>query len=257
MPAKPIPFTSLDLSVDKPTVSVFNQAQTDGYWQEYMGPDGPQMIWAKRPGLVEFSDLSEPFGVDGLHYWDRQQKLIAVCNGKVFSMPDTGIETEITGTASMVARQRPSFTDIAGTNLYIASGGQIGAYPSAGTGAYLTDAQAPTTVRFIAAMNQILIAQRIDSSRFDWADAGAPTTWAGNFAEAETDPDLTRAFRVANAYLYFFGQKTTEVWRDDGISFVKEVQGAITEGTLAQDSIVDVNGVWYFLSDNLYDLTLG
>ena len=249
MPSKPIPFTSLDKSADKPEVSIFNQNQIDGYWQEYMGPDGPKMIWTKRPGLTEFSDLSEPFPVDGLHYWTRQQKLMAVCNGKVFRIPDTGTETDVTGTATMVARQRPSFTDIAGTHLYIASSGQIGSFPAASTGSYLADGDAPTTVRFIAALNQILIAQRISSSRFDWSDSGAPTTWAGNFAQAETDPDLTRAFRTASAYLYFFSQKTTEIWRDDGTTFVRELQGAIARGTLAQDSIIDVNGVWYFLDD--------
>jgi hypothetical protein len=249
MPTQPIPFTSLNKSVDK-SLPGFSQNQIDGYWDMYEGPDGPKFVWHKRPGLTLFSDLSEAGPVDGGYYWTRQQKLVAACNGKVFRIDSAGAETDVTGTASMVARVRPSFADVAGTNLYIASGGKIGQYPAASTGAYLTDGDAPTAVKHIGTINQILVGLQSDSERFDWADSGDPTAWSSSFANNETLPDLTNSFHVANAYLYFWGQNSLEVWRDDGATFVKELQGAIQRGCIAPYSVTNINGTFYWLDDN-------
>ena len=248
MPTKPIPFAPLNKSIGKPAQSTFNQAQYDGYWQEYMSPDGMKYVWAKRPGKTLFCDLSEAAKVDGLYYWVRQNVTIAVCNGKVFSINSSGTATDITGTATMTAGNRPTFADVAGSSLYVASGGQIGAYPAA-AGAYLTDGDAPTAVRFVATINKTLVALRDDDERFDWADAAAPTTWAGEYSNAEAEPDLVKSMIVANNYLYFHGQNTIEAWRDDGTTFVRETQGAIQRGTLARYSVCNINGQIYCLDD--------
>lgn len=247
MPTLPIPFTALNKSADK--VSSFQQGQTDGYFMPYEGPDGPKFIWCKRPGLSLFCNLGENGPVDGGHYWTRQQKLMAASNGKVFRIDSTGTATNATGTALMTAGVRPSFADVVGTNLYAASGGRIGEYPAAATGTYIADAQAPTTVNFLATINQNLTAQLAGSSRFEWAETADPTNWTGLFANAEGEPDLTKCMKTANNYLYFFGQGTTEVWRDDGTTFVREGQGAIARGTLAAQSVTNINGSFYFLDD--------
>jgi hypothetical protein len=154
----PIPFTALDKSADKTGQSTWHQGQFDGYWQRHNTADGPKFLWTKRPGLTEFCDLGESAKVDGLHYWTRQDVLAASCNGKMFKVTETGTKTDITGTASMTAGNRAIFADVLGSNLYAASGGQIGSYPSSGTGAYIVDAQAPTAVRFIGTINQVLVA---------------------------------------------------------------------------------------------------
>jgi len=247
MPTLPIPFSSVNKSVDK--VSTFSQNQMDGYFMPYDGPDGMKFIWHKRPGKSLFLNLAEASPVTGLHYWTRQQKLMAVCNGKVFRVSQDATSSTVTGTATQSVAFRPSFSDVAGTNLYIASGGKIGEFPAAGNGAYLADGDAPTTVNFLATINQSLVALRANSSRFDWANAAAPTVWDGLFATGEADPDLTQAMKVANNYLYFFGQATTEIWRDDGTTFVRELQGSIPRGTLAKHSVVNINGAFYFLDD--------
>lgn len=254
MPTLPIPFTPLNKSADKPTLTTFNQGQFDGFWQEYLSPDGPKFIWAKRPGLTAFSSLGVAAPVDGVHFWTRQSKAIAVCNGRVFALTSAGVASEITGTATMTASVRPTFADVAGSALYIASSGAIGAYPSSGTGAYLADGDAPTTVRFIGTINQILVALRDNSERFDWADALDPTSWSGLYANAEAQPDLAKALLIANAYIYLPGQDTTEVWADDGTTFVKESQGAISRGTLAAYSVVNINGQIYSL-DSTYEVS--
>lgn len=249
MPTLPINFTSLNKSADKTGMSAFTQGQIDGYFLPYDGPDGMKYMWCKRPGKTLFCNLMENGPVDGLYHWTRQQKLIAVSNGKVFRIDSSGAKTDGTGTATMTSRVRPSFADVSGTNIYAASGGRIGEYPSASTGTYIADAQAPTTVNFLATINQTLVAQRAASSQFDWSEVAAPTNWLGLFANAEAEPDLTQAMKVANNYLYFFGQNTIEIWRDDGETFVRELQGSIPRGTLAKDSITNINGSFYFIDD--------
>lgn len=249
MPTLPIPITSMNKSVDKTGLSTFTQGQIDGYFMPYDGPDGMKYMWCKRPGKTLFCNLMENGPVDGLYYWPKQQKLLSVSNGKVFRVDSTGAKTDITGTATMAARVRPSFVDVAGTNIYAANGGRIGEYPAASTGTYIADAQAPTTVNFLATINQTLVAQRLDSSRFDWAEVADPTNWLGLFSNAEAEPDTTQTMKVANNYLYFFGQNTIEIWRDDGETFVRELQGSIPKGTLARYSVTNVNGSFYFLDD--------
>ena len=250
MPTLPLPFTSLNKSVDKTTTTVFNQNQRDGYWQNYQSPDGPRMIWRKRPGFELFKNLSENSQIDGLHYWKRQNYTYASCNGKMYKLESDATTTDVTGTASMVKNVRPSFTDIAGTNLYAASSGKIAEYPAASTGAFISDGDAPTLVRFIAVNNQILIALRDSSSRFDWSQTGDPTSWDGEFANAEASPDITQSFKVANSYLYFPGSESIEIWRDNGVNFVREEQGAIQRGCIASYSFTEIQGAFFWLDDN-------
>jgi hypothetical protein len=250
----PIPFTALDKSVDKTGQSTWHQGQFDGYWQKHNTADGPKFLWTKRPGLTEFCNLGESAKVDGLHYWTRQDVLAASCNGKMFSVTETGTKTDITGTASMTAGNRAIFADVLGSNLYAASGGQIGSYPSSGAGAYIVDAQAPTAVRFIGTINQVLVALKDDDERFDWATASDPTDWTGEYATTEAKPDLARSMLVANQYLIFHGQKTIEPWRDDGSSFVRELQGTVDIGTIARYSPTNINGTIYFF-DSSYEIS--
>lgn len=250
MPTLPIPFSPLNKSADKPSMSTFNQSQRDGYWMEYLSPDGPKMIWAKRPGLTEFTDLSEGKAVDGLHYWVRQQQLIAVCNSKIYRVTSVPVATDVTGTGTPTASIRPTFVDVLGTNLYGANSGQIFGIPAASTAAYLADADAPTTVRFLAAINRKLVALQDGTELFDWSEPGDPTDWTGQTATVEGHPDTARSLFSANGYLYFHGQSSIEAWRDDGSTFVREGQGVISRGCLAPYSVVDINGVFYWLDSN-------
>ena len=249
MPTQPIPFSPLNKSADKPGMTTFNQSQMDGYWQEYLSTNGPTMIWAKRPGKTLFCDLSESYPVDGLHYWVRQQQLIAVCNGKIFRVNSSGVRNDVTGTGTMKAAVRPTFADVLGTYLYLASSGKIAELPAASTATQLSDGQAPTTVRFIAVLNQVLVALRDTSEQFDWADAGTPTVWSGLYANVEGNPDLGKALHAANGYLYFHGQASIEAWRDDGESFVRESQGILQRGTAAPYSVMQINGEFFWLDN--------
>jgi len=250
MPTLPIPFTPLNRSVDKSSQPTWNQGQYDGYWMPYQGPDGMQFIWHKRPGLVLFSDLAQPSKIDGGHYWVRQEKLMASCNAGMYMLDSAGSSSAVTGTGSMTIGVRPTFTDVQGSSLYAAANGQIAAYPSSGTGAYLTDGDAPTDVRFLGCINQSLVALRDADTRFDWADALAPTTWAGEYSNVEYKPDLAKAMVVANNYLHIFCQKSTELWYDDSTTFVRQDIGGLDVGISAPYSAQLIRGAVYFLDDS-------
>jgi len=254
MPTEPIPFTPLNKSIDKTSMSLWNQSQYDGFWQEYISPDGQKYVWTKRPGFTEFINLGEPAKIDGLFYWTRQNVLLASCNGKIFHITSAGVKTDITGTATMTAGNRPTWSDMFGTNIYAATGGRIGEFPSSGTGTYIADAQAPTSVRFVAVINKVLVGLNDNSERFDYADSITPTVWSGLYATVESQPDLVKAMLSANNYLYFFGQDTIEAWRDDGTTFVRESQGVLDRGCLARYSVCNINGVFYWL-DNSYEVS--
>jgi len=249
MPTLPIPFSPLNKSVDKPSI-VFNQDARDGYWMEYLSPDGPQMIWAKRPGLTLFCDINEGTRIDGVHYWVRQQKLIAVTNGKVFIVEPNGSFSDVTGSGKPEKLVRPTFTDILGSAVYFANSGKIIKVPSSGTTAYIADTSAPTSVRFVGALNKKLVALNDGSEQCDWSEAGDPDNWTGQFASVEGQPDIVRSMKSSGGYLYFHGQSSIEVWRDDGITFIREGQGAIQRGCSAPYSVVDINGTFFWLDDN-------
>lgn len=250
MPTEPIRFSPLDKSADKPGMSVFNQAQRDGYWQEYLSPDGPRTIWAKRPGLTSFIDLAEAQPVDGLHYWIRQQQLISVTNQKIFRVTSTPTAADVTGTGVPESLIRPVFADVLGTSLYGANGGRVFGIPAASPAAYIADADAPTAVRFIATLNRKLVALQDASELFDWSEPGTPEDWTGMTATLENQPDLGLSMFSSAGYLWFHGQSSIEVWRDDGSTFAREGQGAIQRGSLARYSVAEINGSFYWIDNN-------
>ena len=257
MPYLPIPLNSLDLSVDKSTeLQAYGQMQMDGYWKRYGSPDGPKFIWCKRPGLTAWADTTESDPVWDLFYNSKNNVIIAVVydSGSVYSIaPATGTCTDITGTYAQDGAGRPSITNLhGGNNVAIATLKKVGIYPTnGGGGAALVDADAPTTVRSVAVLNNTLIALQKDSRRFDWSDAGAPTTWSGQYANLETTPGDGRRVFAHDNYLWFFKDDGIEVWRDDGTTFVRESQGSIKVGCVNEDSLCLINGSFYFLDNNL------
>ena len=257
MPYQPIPFTAMDLSVDKATEAAsYGQIQSDGYWKKYFSPDGPKFIWCKRPGLTTWSDTGETSDIWDIWYAVRSDNIITShwSSGEVYKIARaTGTATEITGTAAMNGSVRPSFAEApGGAYVYISSGGVVGRYPTAsGTGAALTDADAPTAVCAVGFLNNTLIAANASSKRFDWSQAGSYTGWDGEYANTETAPGEIKRMIAADNYLWFFKTDALEVWRDDGTTFVRESQGSIRVGCTNEDSIVYISGSFYFLDNNL------
>ena len=206
----------------------------------------------RRPGLVEFCDLSVASGIDGLFWWDRQSKLITVCNGAVYSVDQNGTETALGG--DTLQTDYPVYFADFNTTLYAANGGRILAIPASGAPAYIADADAPTSVRAIAEIDTYLLALEENTERVWYSQAGDPTDWQGLFASAQYKPDLAKMIGVRNDIIEIVGTQSIEGWRDDGSTpFVKEPQYTIDHGIIAPHSLsyctgFDGSGNWYFLN---------
>lgn len=242
MPIEPIPITTpLNKDVDEVGLTTYGAAKINGYVDLAGGN--------RFPGLSIFCNLGTDAGVDGLYWWPNQSKVIAVSKGKTFLINDSlGDFDDISGDLFQL-NKRPTFADF-GSAVYAANGGKIVKVPSSGTTAYLADADAPTTVSHVAAINGYLLANKVGTQIFHFAETGTPETWPGNFASAEAQPDLIQSVGVANERIYLFGTETTEVWRNDGSTpFVREYQGHIQRGTIAKNSVIWGDGTWYWLDD--------
>ena len=197
------------------------------------------------PGYEEFADTGEASKVDGLFWWENQTRAITVCNAKTFQITDSaGTIAEITGD-TFEKLTRVKFADF-GSALYAANGANInGISTSAVT--VMADVDAPTTVSHVAVLDRYLIGNEVATGNFHWADVNAPTTWTGNYSEAEANPDNLVALDVQRKNLYLLGKKTLEPWLDDGSTpFIPLLQSFIQSGTVANYSFAWCNAVQAF-----------
>lgn len=189
----------------------------------------------RRPGLVEFCDLSTSAKVDGLHWWENQTRMLAISNGKTYQITDNaGNFTEITGDAH-TAGTRVTFADH-GSDVYSANGGRIKKITTAAV-ANISDADAPTTVSHVAFLDRYLIGNDTGTGNFYFSDVNAPETWNGYYNEAEASPDQLVALLVANREIQALGAKSLEIFYNDGTSpFSRLSQGFVQRGTVAAHS---------------------
>ncbi len=242
-----------DKQFDDFSVSDYTKRQINGIFTMGVDSEGQQKLaWENRPGFSEWIDLGEAAPVDGLFWWNRQQNLVATCNGKTFFIDVSGTVNEKTGTATMVAGVRPTYSDMSGTKIYQASSGQIGGYlaGAGNNGAYITDPQVPTNVTHLATLNKIMIALTANSEKFEWSVVNNAESWDADFASAETETDLALGLYVNNSEIAIPGQNSFEIWRDTGTTFVRELQGYVQTGIIAPDSFAVINNEYFWLTQN-------
>ena len=227
-------------AVDEVGLSNYGAAMVDVYVDELGNIN-------RRPGLVELCDLGTSAAVDGLFWWDEEQKVIAVSNGSTFEVTDSsGTIGMFTGDSFSVGT-RVTFADF-GTALYAANGGAIKAISTSDTVTDMADVDAPTAVTHVAVMDRYLIANESGTGNFHWSDVNAPTDWSGYYAEAEGRPDDILALDAKNLELSFLGSKTLEIWDNDGVTpFIRLQQGFVQSGTVAKYSFTWCNGPQTFL----------
>lgn len=232
-------------AIDEVGLKGYNAFLYDGY------VDGAGNV-NRRPGLVEFCDLSVAAGIDGLYWWDRQSKAITVCDGDIYSINQNGVKTALGGDTLEVGY--PVYFADFGIDLYAANGGKIVAIPDSGAPAYLADADAPTTVRAVAELDTYLLALKDDTEQIWYPDAGDPTNWQGLFYSAQYKPDLVKMLGVRNDVIEAVGSQSIEGWRNDGSTpFIKESQYTIDQGIIAPHSFryctgFQGSGHWYWLN---------
>jgi len=194
----------------------------------------------RRPGLVELCDLGTSASVDGLFWWEAQNWVIAISGGNTYKITDSaGTVSQITHDDTDWAEgTRATFADFK-TAIYAANGGKIKEIPNSGNVSDMADADAPTTVSHVAFLDRYLLGNELSSALFHWSDVNDPTAWSGNYAEAEAKMDELLALLVEDLKICLLGEKTLEIWYDDGSTpFIREAQGYVSRGTSAKYSFV-------------------
>lgn len=232
MPREPLPISGLSKNIDETAMGSSGANLIDCY----LDATEQGVCVMRRPGLVELTDLGTSKSVDGLYWWTNQSLALAVSDTKTYKITASdGTFAQITGDAFQ-ATTRPMF-DNYGTNVYGANGEKIQRI-STSVVDNMDDADAPTAVTHVAVLDRYLIANEVDSGNFHYSDVGAPTTWSGNYAEAEGRPDNLNGLHVKNLELILTGPQTIEAWHDDGVTpFRRLLQGFIESGTPAPYSV--------------------
>lgn len=118
------------------------------------------------------------------------------------------------------------------------------------TFAQVTDADLPSSVGFLTAIDGYFVVNENDTGRAYISALRDGTSWdALDFATAESNPDELRCVFNALGQLWLLGRNTSEIWTNTGASSFPfgRISGAIMEtGILAPHSIQDVGNsiVW-------------
>jgi len=248
----------LNKSVEEVGLSVSSAALYDCV----IDVEGDNAVVNRRPCLKEFMDTGESASVDGLFWWEAQQKMVVICNGKTITIDDTtgsftkygegeplkdaggftiydaaGIAIQPYGssepTSVFTPGNRVTFADFS-TSVYAGDGGiikKIGASSVANHG----DADAPQLSSHVAFLDRYLLANEMETQKCHRSDVGAPDSFTSNWFSSEAQLDRLRAVAVENLEVYLLGDRTLEVWEDTGADdpFSRVSGGYIPSGTIA------------------------
>lgn len=216
----------------------------------------------RRPALQErlTNALDLYGGCKALYYWAAQNKLYGLWRDSLVIMSYSGgalsvssVVTAVDTTGTFTITTPKSYVVDDGTYLYFSTGTKIVRYdPSAGTMTFLdtVDAQAPTTASHIAGIDGYLIGNATNSNRFYFSEVADFNTWSAlDFASASGNADYILAVHVFRREVYLFGQETTEIWENDGVSpFIRIPGGYIETGISAPHSVVQNDDGIFWLS---------
>ena len=232
----------------------------------------------KRFGLKPWARL--PAGcVHGLFYWESQNKIASVADGKTFLVTKVGDVEDITGD-KLYPNTRVSFADD-GQFIYMANGGKIVYYADflkwlnincdhpaldqiTGDGRmgnfpgdslfpdkthYFESDTAPDRVTHLAIFSQYLLCNKAGTNLWLWSDVGNPLSFnALNFASAEMKADNIVALTAERDEITLFGTRSKEFWLETGediAPFIKQRGISIDRGTGAIYSITNADFTWY------------
>jgi hypothetical protein len=192
----------------------------------------------RRPGLVEFADLGESPG-DGLFYWDSKGWIIAVNQGRIYRILDSGVSVDITGN-QLKSGTTVIFADGQDTAgvpwLYMANGKMVYTKNGAAT-VEPTDPNAPNATH-VAFVRSTFIANEPGTNRFLFTDTNPNTLllendyWSSpdNPLTCEAKGDTLLSLFTAWQEVYAFGGQGLEIWQNDGVTPFAPVGGAFSEG---------------------------
>jgi len=239
-------FKSAYKNVDPISLREFSDELINGYLDE-------TGTLNRFPGTEELCDLGTgpQTGIDGIYWWDRLQKFVAVSDGRTFTIDDKdGTFSEITG--DLLLKQNPvSFTDN-GTTLVLANGGKMQLTDGTTATANISDTDAPTQVSHVAFLDSYIIANNNLSGSFFYSEVASPADWSSlNFASAEANPDFIQALDVNYREMILFGSQSIETYYNDGVTPFSRLDGGYTErGISAKHSLTKANNTMFFLDND-------
>lgn len=207
----------------------------------------------RRFGHTLLKNLSNPWkGIDGLYWWDKLGKAIAVCGGNIYRIDDAnGNFVNITG-STLNTGVKPTFAEH-GSNLVIANGGRMVYTDGTANTAYIGDVDAPTAVTHVAFMDTYLLCNNVTSGAFHFSDVNNISSWSAlSFANAEGIPDKINALNISWREIMLFGRQSVETWYNtgDGVAPFERREGAFIEkGCIAPYSVVSANNTWFWLDN--------
>ncbi len=250
MPTLPVPiFQPVFKGVDGVELNEENFLVTDGYKTVKTGT-------TSRPGSKSTFIANEAtgFGVEGLLYWPEKNLVMAAGGGELYQLSYVGgtpIVKSLTDGAPLLNTNAPVSMVVDGTKLYACNGGRIVYTDVDGAPSYIADVDAPTTATHLAYLDGYILA--IDgTNKFYWSDVNAGTSWnALNFASAAGSPDTLVGLKTYNREIYLFGQRSVEVWENDGETPFSRIPGGFIEsGCCAGHSVIADENSLYWLDDN-------
>ena len=243
MSYKPLPLTGDPYAnTEEPEMDGVSVSVIDAYVNE-LGHT------VKRPGLDEWADLGTSAKVDGLYWWEEQDVVLSVSNGRVFKHTDfTGTATELLG-ATLSAGSRVTFANDR-TKAVMASGANM-VHTDLATLTQMADPQAPTAVSHVAYLDGYVLANTINSRDAQFSDPTDITAWVSvdTFRKAGKPDDMI-ALNEGWSELLLSGKRSTEVWYNDGVTpFVRRSNGLIDRGCSAAHTVTRVGNDWVWLDE--------
>jgi hypothetical protein len=249
MPTVPVPlFEPILRGVDGVELNEDNFALFDGYRTAKGGT-------TSRPGSKALftGAAASGFGFDGMFWWSEKDCVMAVGRGEIWKLTyvsNTPVITSLSAGVPLLNQNAPASIAVDGTYAYACNGGRIVYTTPTGTPAYIADADAPTTCTHIAYLDGYILA--IDgTNKFYWSDVNNGLSWNPlSFGTAAGSSDLIVSMRVLNREIYLFGQRSIEIWENDGATPFSRIPGGfIQSGCCAGYAIVEDEGSLYWLDN--------
>lgn len=214
---------------------------------------GDQVHLVKRHGLEVFIDLQNGIPIDGLYWHDPLKMVLYVNNGSVLRITDPlGSQTGLGTPAGLIKNSRATFAmnSNVSNNLIIANGGPMVYIDAAATTETLVaDADAPTAVSHVAALDQYIVANKAGTGSVYFSAINDLTNWTAlDFFGAEYRPDHALAINEGFREIIVLGSETVEFWINDGQTPFARIPGSAQPfGTSAKHSLALVGSTWMWL----------
>lgn len=216
----------------------------------------------KRPGLTTLKDLGTSALVNGVYYWYIDDIYVAGSNGNLYSITSNGTsQVTLSGGVTVNADNTLRFAHD-GTNLWIADGASKLTYFASGSGPgtllRVADADAPTAPTHVCFLDQYILANDKGSNQVHWCvdPATLPNTWQTlDWVNPESEPDPVLSVHVFESEIYMFGNKSLEIWRNDGETPFSRIL-TLEIGSGAVDGVVYHGGLILWMDQNRRIMTM-